>query len=182
MVRQIQNQAFALEVGQTPAGAAQVSWLHITDRQRPKSTWLYVGCYMHETESVRFPLSTSFEREVDERGRLALDGKRVSLDALHTQSETARALVLEHGADYLLTVKGNQLTLKEKLERLVPTPPVASPLHLRRPWPAPRNATKAGMKSVPSTARAARPNKRVFRSPPEPRVCPAKPADKHLKP
>ena len=37
--------------------------------------------------------------------RLDLDGRTVSLDALHTQAETARALVLEHGADYLLTVK-----------------------------------------------------------------------------
>ena len=59
--------------------------------------------------------------------RLQLDGRTVSLDALHTQAETARALVLEHGADYLLTAKGNQPTVKQNIERLVATPPVAFP-------------------------------------------------------
>ena len=33
--------------------------------------------------------------------RLELDGITVSLEDLHTQQDTARALVLEHGADYL---------------------------------------------------------------------------------
>ena len=42
--------------------------------------------------------------------------------ALHTQDETARALVLEHGADYLLTVKGNQPTVREQIETLVDAP------------------------------------------------------------
>ena len=51
--------------------------------------------------------------------RLELEGRLVSLDALHTQDETARALVLEHGADYLLTVKGNQPTVREQIEKLV---------------------------------------------------------------
>jgi hypothetical protein len=41
---------------------------------------------------------------------------------LHTQDETARALVLEHGADYLLTVKGNQPTVREQIETLVAVP------------------------------------------------------------
>ena len=49
----------------------------------------------------------------------------MSLDALHTQSETARALVLEHGADYLFTVKANQPTVKQNIERIVPEPPGA---------------------------------------------------------
>jgi len=30
-----------------------------------------------------------------------------------------RALVSEHGADYLLTVKGNQPTVREQIEKLV---------------------------------------------------------------
>lgn len=42
---------------------------------------------------------------------LDLDGKRVSLDAMHTQKQTAAELVLEHGADYFFTVKGNQPNL-----------------------------------------------------------------------
>jgi hypothetical protein len=51
----------------------------------------------------------------------------VSLDALHTQDETARALVLEHGADYLLTVKGNQPTLRQQIEKLVTAPRLIFP-------------------------------------------------------
>ena len=43
------------------------------------------------------------------------------------KAETARALVLEHGADYLLTVKGNQPTVQENITRHVATPPVAFP-------------------------------------------------------
>ena len=54
--------------------------------------------------------------------RLELEGRLVSLDALHTQDETARALVLEHVADYLLTVKGNQPTVREQIETLVEAP------------------------------------------------------------
>jgi hypothetical protein len=59
--------------------------------------------------------------------RLELDGRTVSLDALHTQADTARALVLEHGADYLFTVKGNQPRVVENIARLVPIPPAAFP-------------------------------------------------------
>jgi hypothetical protein len=55
--------------------------------------------------------------------RLDLDGRKVSLDALHTQDQTARELVLEHGADFLLTVKANQPTLRAHIEKLVPAPP-----------------------------------------------------------
>ena len=54
--------------------------------------------------------------------RLELEGRLVSLDALHTQDETARALVLEHGADYLLTVKDNQPTLHANIENFVTAP------------------------------------------------------------
>jgi hypothetical protein len=37
--------------------------------------------------------------------RLELQERLVTLDALHTQDETARALVLQHGTEYLLTVR-----------------------------------------------------------------------------
>jgi hypothetical protein len=42
--------------------------------------------------------------------KLGLDGRKVSLDALRTRDQTARELVLEHGAAFLLTVKDNQPT------------------------------------------------------------------------
>ena len=40
--------------------------------------------------------------------RLDLTGRLVSLDAMHTQDTTARAIVMEYGGDFLLTVKANQ--------------------------------------------------------------------------
>jgi hypothetical protein len=40
--------------------------------------------------------------------RTELEGQRVVLDALHAQQDTARIIVQERGADYLLGVKGNQ--------------------------------------------------------------------------
>jgi Domain of unknown function (DUF4338) len=81
----------------------------------------YLGSEMVADKSNEIPAAR------DLFARLDLDGKEVSLDALHTQVETARALVLEHGADYLLTVKGNQPTVQENLERHAATPPVAFP-------------------------------------------------------
>lgn len=53
---------------------------------------------------------------------LELEGRLVSLDALHTQDETARHLVIEHGADYLLTVKDNQATVHQSIEQRIPAP------------------------------------------------------------
>lgn len=47
-----------------------------------------------------------------------LKGRVVSLDALHTQQDTARYLVEEKHADYLFTVKDNQPTLKADIEAL----------------------------------------------------------------
>jgi hypothetical protein len=58
--------------------------------------------------------------------RLDLDGRLVSIDALHTQRETARQIVLEHGGDYLMTVKGNQPGLQALVRERVPDP--GSPL------------------------------------------------------
>ncbi|MFD8031081.1 ISAs1 family transposase [Streptomyces sp. NPDC059717] len=48
---------------------------------------------------------------------LDLDGAVVTMDALHTQHATA-TLVIEAGADYVLTVKANQKTLYARLKAL----------------------------------------------------------------
>ena len=48
------------------------------------------------------------------------DGALISFDAAHTQDETARKVVMDKGADYLLPVKGNQPTLLKHAERLLP--------------------------------------------------------------
>lgn len=79
----------------------------------------YLGSAMVDEKTNEIPVA----RELF--ARLELDGRIVSLDALHTQQETARALVLEHGADYLLTVKGNQPTVRDNIKRLVPEPSAA---------------------------------------------------------
>lgn len=53
-------------------------------------------------------------------GPLPLDDVVVTADALHTQRDTARFLVTQKGADYLLVVKDNQPTLHRHLQRLLP--------------------------------------------------------------
>lgn len=58
--------------------------------------------------------------------RLELRGQLVVLDALHTQSDTARHIVQERGGDYLLTLKDNQPTLRQTVETLL-TPQRFSP-------------------------------------------------------
>ena len=47
--------------------------------------------------------------------RAPLEGNLVTLDAMPTQTETARIIPQERGADYLLTVKGNQEGLAQSL-------------------------------------------------------------------
>jgi hypothetical protein len=51
-----------------------------------------------------------------------IEGVLISADALHTQHETARHLVQDRGADYVLTVKDNQPALREACARLLPEP------------------------------------------------------------
>lgn len=54
--------------------------------------------------------------------KLDLEGRFVSLDALHTQDQTARAVVLEAGGHYLFTVKDNQPTIRSIIENKVTAP------------------------------------------------------------
>ncbi len=50
--------------------------------------------------------------------RADIEGSLVTADAMHTQTETARILVQERGADYLFTVKGNQKGVSETVRQL----------------------------------------------------------------
>lgn len=86
----------------------------------------YLGSAMVDTKTNEIPVARELFKKLD------LDGRKVSLDALHTQDHTARDLVLQHGADYLLTVKDNQPTIRANIERLVPAPPASFS-------PSPRN-------------------------------------------
>jgi hypothetical protein len=57
--------------------------------------------------------------------RLDLQDRLVGLDALHTQVETAVALLQEAGADYLLTVKDNQKEIRRTVQKLLAGTPAA---------------------------------------------------------
>ena len=82
------------------------------------TTQFYLGSAIVPTEKTNeIPVARTLFDKLD------IDGRMVSLDALHTQTETARVLVLEHGADYLLTVKKNQPTLHAALQTFLDTPP-----------------------------------------------------------
>ena len=54
--------------------------------------------------------------------KLPLEGKVVTADALHTQQATARHLVQDRGADYVLVVKDNQPTLRQQCQNRLPQP------------------------------------------------------------
>ncbi len=53
--------------------------------------------------------------------RIPITGRLVSLDAMHTQHQTAGQILIEAGADYLLTLKDNQPTLLETAQTLLPS-------------------------------------------------------------
>jgi hypothetical protein len=79
----------------------------------------YLGSAMVDQKTNEIPVARELFKKLD------LDGRKVSLDALHTQDQTARELVLEHGADFLLTVKDNQPMLRANIEKFVSAPPAA---------------------------------------------------------
>lgn len=77
----------------------------------------YLGSALVETKTNEIPVARVLFHDLD------LAGRTVVLDALHTQDQTARELVMEHGAHYLLTVKGNRPTLLQNITTTVPVPP-----------------------------------------------------------
>jgi len=77
----------------------------------------YLGSALVDTQTNEIPVARQLFHQLE------LDGRKVSLDALHTQDQTAREPVLAHGADFLLTAKDNQPTVRANIERLVQAPP-----------------------------------------------------------
>jgi hypothetical protein len=77
----------------------------------------YLGSLPVSDKTNEIPVARELFKKVDVCGRL------VGLDALHTQTETAQDLVLEHGGDYVFTVKGNQGGLKRRLQKVLPADP-----------------------------------------------------------
>jgi hypothetical protein len=77
----------------------------------------YVGCAIVDEKTNEIPVA---QKELIPP--LDLQDRWVSLDALHTQDETARTVVLEAGGDYLLTCKKNQPNLWKTIQGKVTAP------------------------------------------------------------
>jgi predicted transposase YbfD/YdcC len=75
---------------------------------------------------------------------LDLAGRFVSLDALHTQDETARRVVMEGGGDYLLTAKKNQPTLLANIPKKVAAPRADFPPSASDAHPSPHAREQQG--------------------------------------
>jgi len=133
MMKHIDDEALEKVILQTQEqirGPAPADELIVLDGKQPKHgggqsvltavsvpSQHYLGSAMVDTKTNEIPVARELFKKLD------LDGRKVSLDALHTQDQTARELVLQHGADYLLTVKANQPTVRANIEKLVPAPP-----------------------------------------------------------
>lgn len=81
----------------------------------------YLGSAVVSTKTNEIPVARKLFPKLD------LEGRFVSLDALHTQTETALDLVQEHGAHYTLTVKDNQPGIHQTIKSLLPEIPAAFP-------------------------------------------------------
>ena len=88
-------------------GAQVVTLTHPTSQY-------YRGSQLVEAKSNEIPAVRELIARTDVQGSL------IGLDALHTQKDTARLIVQEAGADYLLTVKANQKELRETLAQRLP--------------------------------------------------------------
>jgi hypothetical protein len=133
MMKSIDDEALEqviLQTQQQIRGPAPAQELIVLDGKQPRHgggqsvltavsvpSQYYLGSAMVDTKTNEIPVARELFKKLD------LDGRKVSLDALHTQDQTARDAVLEHGADFLLTVKDNQPTVKANIQRLVPAPP-----------------------------------------------------------
>jgi len=106
----------------------------------------YLASGIVNTKTNEIPVARQLFKDLDLSGRL------VSLDALHTQTQTARELVLEAGADYLLTAKDNQPKVHQNIEKLLPAPKADFPPHgsRRPPNSAPWTTTGAAWSAVRS--------------------------------
>ena len=72
----------------------------------------FLGSVITDSKSNEIPAARQLLKGQD------LLGKVLIADAMHTQDETGQQILFEKGADYLLTVKGNQSTVQTNLENL----------------------------------------------------------------
>jgi hypothetical protein len=81
----------------------------------------YLGSAVVDKKTNEIPVARKLFPKLD------LEGRFVSLDALHTQTETGLDLVQEHGAYYTLTVKDNQPGIHDTIRKLLAEIPAAFP-------------------------------------------------------
>jgi hypothetical protein len=81
-------------------------------------TQYYLGSALVDQKTNEIPVARQLLEPLDIQGCIVIG------DALHTQAETARMIVMDKGADYLLTVKDNQPTLNQTIAKQVPAPEV----------------------------------------------------------
>jgi predicted transposase YbfD/YdcC len=84
----------------------------------------FLGGVITQRKSNEIPAARQLLRKLD------LKAKTVLSDALHTNAENARIILYERGGEYMFTVKLNQPTLHETLEKLfeeVPAGPKPAP-------------------------------------------------------
>ena len=103
----------------------------------------YMGCAVVDQKTNEIPVAQELIPPLD------LEGRLVSLDALHTQDETARRVVLEAGGDYLLTVKKNQPTLWDNVQKKVTAPEADFPPCQTDAHPGPHFGEKQGTAGKP---------------------------------
>jgi predicted transposase YbfD/YdcC len=141
-------------------GAQVVTLTHPASQYYRVSQWV-------ETKSNEIPAMRQL------LGRVEVAGSLIGIDALHTQQETARQIVQEAGADYLLTVKANQKELRQTLARRLPKPEqLFSPLQSRCRRSGPTRANRrigAAKKSAPFAQRSSTRNKPLSREQPRAR-------------
>ena len=122
------NAAFLVIQGQL-RGSVPPGGLIVLDGKEPKHgpgdgvltvihspSQYYLGSALVDQKTNEIPVARQLLEPLDLRER------KVAADALHTQTETARQIVLEKGGDYLLTVKDNQPTLHQNITQLIPAP------------------------------------------------------------
>ena len=81
----------------------------------------YLGSAVVDQKTNEIPIARQLFPKLD------LEGRFVSLDALHTQTETGLDVVQEHGAHYTLTVKDNQPAIHDTIKKRLPEIPAAFP-------------------------------------------------------
>lgn len=124
----------------------------------------YLGCAITPEKTNEITAVRELCAKID------IDGRDVSLDALHTQVETSHVIV-ENGGHYFYTVKDNQPQLRARIEKKVEDP--STPFLTLAPRAAPEKRASRRKKPwcAPSSAPTSTARRPAIPSPPRPPGC-----------